>query len=115
MANLDLQGTSLVSRREIPTVNLKLCIICQKSTKVSVTSQEKGRANVLRAAQIRNDEVYQRLLTIEGTFSYHMNNACYKGYTKQTVLDRIKAKADEQRSTLAVEATIQEPPLKKTR
>ena len=71
MANLELQGTSLVSGREIPTENLKLCIICQKSTKVSVTSQEKGRTNVLRAAQIRNDEVYQRLLNIGGTFSYH--------------------------------------------
>ena len=74
MAELDLQGTSLVSRREIPAVNTELCIICQKSTRETVTSQENGRANILRAALSRDDEVHQRLLTIEGTFSYHMNN-----------------------------------------
>lgn len=33
--------------------------------------------NVMQAAKISNDEVYQRLLTVEGTLSYHMNNTCY--------------------------------------
>lgn len=54
----------------------------------------------MRAAKISNDEVYQRLLTVEGTLSYHMNNTCYQGYTKQRALDRIKAKAEQRRSIL---------------
>ena len=54
----------------------------------------------MQAAKISNDEVYQRLWTVEDTLSYHMNNTCYQGYTKQRALDRIKAKAEQQRSIL---------------
>ena len=118
MAELDLQGASLVSRREIPAVNTELCIICQKSTRETVTSQENGRANILRAALIRDDEVHQRLLTIEGTFSYHMNNVCYKRYTMKSVLGRIQAQKEERNITLTEaepEPELQEPAVKKTR
>ena len=75
----------------------------------------KGRANVVRPTKIRDDEIHPRLLTVEGTFSYHMNNTCYKGYTKQRTLDRIKAKAKKRRSTLEVETELQDPAPKKTR
>ena len=34
------------------------CIICQRKSKVSLTSTENGRKKVINAAAIRKDEVY---------------------------------------------------------
>ena len=34
------------------------CIICQKKTKVSLTSTENGRKKIIDAAAVRKDEVY---------------------------------------------------------
>ena len=48
-------------------VDIELCIICQRDDKGSVnqlTSQPAGRANLKRAAEIREDIVTKRLCTI---------------------------------------------------
>ena len=37
------------------------CIICQKESKVSLTSTENGRKKIIDAAATRKDEVNQRL------------------------------------------------------
>ena len=74
MGDIVPQGTSLVTRREIHSMNTELCIICQKSTN--------DVKNLLQPIILHNDEVYQCLLTNEGTFSYNMNDTCQKEYTK---------------------------------
>ena len=42
-------------------INLNLCIICQKNKNIKVISTENGRNNIIRATEIRKDEVYNRL------------------------------------------------------
>ena len=64
MGDITIQGTSLMTKRETHSVNTELCIIWQKSDNDNDT------------------EVYECLLTIEGNFSYLMNNTCYREYIK---------------------------------
>ena len=60
--------------------NEKLCIICQKNTSDKTCSTENGRSQFIDAANIKQDEVHQRLQNLTRTFIYHMNYKCYKKY-----------------------------------
>ena len=66
------------------------CIICNKGG--DLTSTDNGRRNLVSAAYIRKDVVYERLLTVplESSINYHMNNECYKNYVHKRTLNRIK-------------------------
>ena len=44
--------------------NSRLCIICQEDNEISVTSKHKGRANLKRAAEIRDDVVIKRIKSV---------------------------------------------------
>ena len=69
--------------------DIKTCIICQKSTSQALSSTEAGRRKILEAAEIRQDNVNERL---QG-FTYHVSNECYKQYTHKNSLDTLKNKA----------------------
>ena len=56
------------------------CIICQKNTKEKTTSTENGCKRIIDRANLRKDEVYDRLNLTKDTFVYHMTNTCYKKY-----------------------------------
>ena len=60
--------------------NEKLCIICQKNTSDKICSTENGWSQIIDAANMKQDEVNQRLQNLTGTFVYHMNYKCYKKY-----------------------------------
>ena len=83
-------GSSFVS---CSTLNRQKCIICQKTTKDSLCSTDKGVSEVRKAAEIRQDIVAERISKLEDDelFSYHMSNLCYKNYTHSTSLAKIKA------------------------
>ncbi len=69
------------------------CVICQRVTKQSTTSEENGRQKILRAASIRDDEVAERLKLFDhNTFVYHMSNDCYKKYTHGNILTTLDRK-----------------------
>ena len=59
------------------------CIICQKKTKIPLSSTENGRQKIIDAANKRRDEVYKRLKSsnIERPSKYRMTNDYYKTYT----------------------------------
>ena len=75
-------------------LDIKLCIICQKSSSSTVVSTKNGRKKIIKAAAIREDEVLLRLklLAIDQHFCYHMDNQCYKKYTLEKPIDKIKVK-----------------------
>ena len=67
------------------------CIICQIETATNTTSTENGRNNIKLAADIRKDDVADRLEKADkNSFVYHMSNDCYKKYTLKKTLDKIK-------------------------
>ena len=72
----------------------ELCIICQKSSKDILQSNENGIQRIREAAQIRKDEVADRIntLKISDNFFYHMTNTCYKAYTNSHYLKQLKDK-----------------------
>ena len=86
-------GTPLANLQESEAeFKIQLCIICQKSKNCKLTSTEIGRKNIINAASIRKDVVEKRLrsLLIDGHFSYHVDNDCYKRYTLKKTLENLK-------------------------
>ena len=82
-----------LKRRRIESTQVKLdrCIICQSHTQQSTTSTPDGRNRIKEAAEIRRDEVYERLIVLESEyFIYHVSNNCYKKYTHKTSLEKLK-------------------------
>ena len=75
-------------------LDIKLCIICQKSSSSTVVSTENGRKKIIEAAAICEDEVFLRLksLATDQHFCYHMDNQCYKKYTLKKTIDKIKVR-----------------------
>ena len=67
------------------------CIICQKKSKVSLTSTENGRKKIIDAAAIRKDEVYQRLQNgnIDRNFKYRVTSSHFKNYTLKKTLESL--------------------------
>ena len=52
---------SLKKSNYLIDLDIKLCIICQKSSSSTVVSTENGRKKIIEAAAIREDEVLLRL------------------------------------------------------
>ena len=78
-------------RSESTEVKLDKCIICQTVRQQSTTSTPDGRARIKEAADIRRDDVYERLSGLESeNFVYHVSNDCYKKYTHKTLLEKLK-------------------------
>ena len=89
--------TSLLSKQKL--VNLNLCIICQEQGKGDdLSSTTTGRQNVMNAAEIRKDEVWEHLrsYSVDSEFKYHMNNKCYKSYTHKNKLSKITAETEKE-------------------
>ena len=84
-------GTSFVTSCDV--FNRHLCIICQKATKSPLYSKESCLSQMRAAANIRKDEVADRINKLEVTdkFFYHMTNVCYKNYTHSGRLKQIGA------------------------
>ena len=59
-------------------------------------STANGRSKIMEAAQIREDEVWDRLQSpsIAEDFLYHMDNKCYKSYVLKKTLDNIKVNSN---------------------
>ena len=76
-------------------VDIKLCIICQKSSKEATTSTEVGRKRIRSQSLRRCDTVNKRLKALgdeNENWCYHSNNECYKTYAndKRLQMPRIK-------------------------
>ena len=91
-----MQDSTLLLKKSnyLIDLDIKLCIICQKSGSSTVVPTENGRKNFIRAAAIRGDEVLSRLksLAIDQHFCYHIHNQCYKKYALKKTIDKIKVK-----------------------
>ncbi|CAH1775596.1 unnamed protein product, partial [Owenia fusiformis] len=75
------------------SVDERKCIICQKDDSNTVTSTKNGRERIIESAQIRCDDVSDRLNHVDtNSFVYHMSNNCYKQYTNTTKLRNIQKK-----------------------
>ncbi len=68
------------------------CIVCQEELVIQATSSSNGMTRIREAAEIRQDSVSERLklLDQDASFSYHVNNECYKKYTNKATLERIE-------------------------
>ncbi|KAK7072613.1 hypothetical protein SK128_000727, partial [Halocaridina rubra] len=73
------------------SVDLRKCIICQFSKGKPTTSIENGLKRILKAAAARKDHIAKMLCTLskDTKFVYHMDSACYKGYTHKKFLENI--------------------------
>ena len=75
-------GSTLLVKKSnyLIDLDIKLCIICQKSSSSTFVSTENGRKKIIEAAAIREDEVFLRLksLAIDQQICNHMDNQCYK-------------------------------------
>ena len=69
---------SLKKSNYLIDLDIKLWIICQKSSSSTVVSTENGRKKIIEGAATRQDEVLLRLksLAIDQHFCYHMDNQC---------------------------------------
>ena len=65
------------------------CIICQKESKVLLTSTENGRKKIIDATAIRKDEVYQRLQNGNIDRNYQVTNSCFKNYMLKKTLESL--------------------------
>ena len=67
------------------------CVICQKKSKVLLRSTENATKNIIDAAAIRKDEVYQRLQNckINRNFKYHVTNSFFKNYAMKKTLESL--------------------------
>ena len=74
-------GSTLLVKKSnyLIDLDIKLCIICQKSSSSTFVSTENGRKKIIEAAAIREDEVFLRLksLAIDQQICNHMDNQCY--------------------------------------
>ena len=78
-------------------VDIARCIICQKDSCEPLRSSDHDRKRVREASDIRSDVVLKRLklITSDSEFSYHVTNDCYKKYTMNKTLERIKVKQSD--------------------
>ena len=81
-----------IKNDEADKCDRRYCIICQKKYIKGLISTANGRSKTMDAAQIREDEVWDRLQSpsIAEDFLYHMDNKCYKSYVLKKALDNIK-------------------------
>ena len=83
-----MDGISLKRQKEFDVLK---CIICQRDKTIKLYSTENGRMQIIKAAEIRQDEIYERLQNINpATIKYHCDNDCYKRYTMQSLLNKMK-------------------------
>ena len=83
---MDIQGKQLTLSNSVKGTDVSQCIICQENTGEKLSSSENCRKRIRnRAEEIKeSDAVYKRLKVLDGNarFVYHMNNSCYKKYTR---------------------------------
>lgn len=81
------RGTALKAETDIAK-----CIICQNQQPCqNLTTTSEGRQTIIAAAEIRKDNVLERITSIGHNveFIYHCSNECYKSYTlKKTLLKK---------------------------
>lgn len=96
-ASDDLSAIPLKRRRsEVYNIDITKCIICQNDTSETTCSSPESRQKIIEAADIRQDEVTERLRIVDHRdFVYHVSNDCYKRYThKKTLASLQKKKVD---------------------
>ena len=77
-------------------VDMDRCIVCQEDTGETLTGTTNGRKWIRDAAAIRKDIVFKGIRLVEDRdFVYHVSNDCYKSYTLQKSLDKLKGAQDE--------------------
>ena len=78
------------------------CIICQKSSKLKLSSTENGRAELMQAATKKKDDVFKRIQMVDGPFYYHVDNNCYKRHKLEAsrieIMDEVKKQESETRT-----------------
>lgn len=77
-----------------------LCIICQEGNKLTSTSN--GSQQIRKAAEIRQDVVFDRLkgiTEINQLLKYHLNPKCYKSYTNSKNLKKIVSEREGKKTT----------------
>lgn len=53
-------------------------------------SHEKARLRIREVANLKKDDVFQRIKEIGDNFYYHQNNLCYKSYTHKKAQDQAR-------------------------
>ena len=115
--NEELVSIPLVSSSIGDEYNPALCIIFQKNKKgVKVSSTPNVRSKAIDAANIRKDNVLNRLSISEcSSFVYHAANECYKGYTLSKTLEQIQVGNEVEDTNMDVDHTDSMPPSKMKR
>ena len=121
---MDTPGTSRQLPKAATLVDLgekeynpALCVICQDpKDSTPLTSGDKGRESVKRAAELREDNVYKRIKTYHsGTneshiFKYHNTTRCFKKYVHASYLkSAVQTKSDQEKDKLDQES-LSSPP-----
>ena len=85
-----------IKNDEADKFDRRYCIICPNKNIKGLISTANGRSKIMEAAQIREDEVWDRLQSpsIAEDFLYHMDNKCYKSYVLKKTLDNIKVNSN---------------------
>ena len=113
----ELTSVPLVSPSIGCEYNPAWCIICQKNKKgVKVSSTANGRSKVIDTANIRKDNLLNKLSNSKCLFFvYHVTNDCYKGYTLSKTLEQIQVGNDFEDINIEVDHTESMPPSKMKR
>ena len=86
-------------RRKRLSVNINKCIICQKGSTDELTVGKTGKDSVRQAADVRQDEVFDRLISLDLSttdISYHRK--CFQNYTSKTNIASIVSRRQKQAS-----------------
>jgi len=75
-----------LKKRKVDDFRPEYCILygvcCTSNLDTNLTSSDTGRKQIYKAAEIRKDEVYERLQNVPlDSIVYHVSNDCYKKYT----------------------------------
>ena len=79
-------------------LNTERCIIYQKEKTCRLTPTAGGREKIIKAAEFRKDDVFDRLHSrgLDKDFLYHVDNECYKRYTMKKSLKSVKRKIENE-------------------
>ena len=79
-------------------LNIECCIICQTEKTCRLTSTDGGRKKIIKAAEFRKDDVFDRLHSrgLDKDFLYHVDNEFYKRYIMTKSLKSVKQKNENE-------------------
>ena len=94
------------AKRSKPSIDWNQCIICQcKSLEQLYIFTDRGKETFIKAAEVRQDEVYRRLIVVSSithvvseSFVVKYHRSCCKSYTSKQNITSFAKKKDNKRS-----------------